>query len=324
MKDPGIDDNRLAALLDGRLDERERAELLARLAQSDDDYEVLADTAGVLRELEAAGVGQPRAPEVAAPGDPGESERPSEPGVIPLRPRRARGWHRPGARRLALAAVLAAVALGSVLWLRRNAPDPVDPARLATVVAEGGASLSPEWVRSRPWRSTLGAGDPLTDEARAVRLGALLVDLELAVRQRDAATASLLASQVQVLLEDVDGAGQVADVYRQVGESAAEAPERLQYLLAAGRAGMADVVDRDLLGLGAWAEAARLAAARRDEAYFRTRETRAALDHAAELPVPGSAQDSIERIRRAIRGGGTLRWEEVQTELDRLLLAVGT
>jgi hypothetical protein len=39
MREPPTDPERLAALLDGRLDEREREQLLAELAQSDDVIE---------------------------------------------------------------------------------------------------------------------------------------------------------------------------------------------------------------------------------------------------------------------------------------------
>lgn len=47
-----VDDERLAALLAGRLLGAERDELLAYLATADEDYEVFANTAGMLREME--------------------------------------------------------------------------------------------------------------------------------------------------------------------------------------------------------------------------------------------------------------------------------
>src|SRR5690349_2750886 len=93
----------IGALLDGRLESGPRTELLARLAASDDDFDVFADTAAVLREAEedetaenelvAAGVVEPELPA----------------GVIPLRPRRASVWQSSGVRWLAAAAVLAAL-----------------------------------------------------------------------------------------------------------------------------------------------------------------------------------------------------------------------
>src|SRR5215208_5211320 len=54
VKEPTIDPERLAALLDGRLDERARSEILAQLAASEADLEVMADAAAVMREMEMA------------------------------------------------------------------------------------------------------------------------------------------------------------------------------------------------------------------------------------------------------------------------------
>ena len=55
MPDPGdFDDERIAALLEGRLPEDQRQLLLAYLAVDESgDHDVLADTAAVLQEIEA-------------------------------------------------------------------------------------------------------------------------------------------------------------------------------------------------------------------------------------------------------------------------------
>ncbi|MEW5925939.1 MAG: hypothetical protein AB1941_00495, partial [Gemmatimonadota bacterium] len=55
MSDHDSDDERLAAFLDGRMDARRREEMLAHLTRSDEDREVLARTAAILRQLEEAG-----------------------------------------------------------------------------------------------------------------------------------------------------------------------------------------------------------------------------------------------------------------------------
>ncbi|HEV3048881.1 MAG TPA: hypothetical protein VGX50_01150, partial [Longimicrobium sp.] len=64
MKEPREDDERLSALLEGRVEGRQREELLAHLAEADDDYEVFTNTASVLRALEEedARAGRPAAP----------------------------------------------------------------------------------------------------------------------------------------------------------------------------------------------------------------------------------------------------------------------
>lgn len=52
MNEPWREDERIAALLDGRLGERDRAEVMTHLANEDDAYEVFVCTAVVLREAE--------------------------------------------------------------------------------------------------------------------------------------------------------------------------------------------------------------------------------------------------------------------------------
>src|SRR5688572_3407035 len=87
MREPSIDPERLAALLDGRLSDDEREALLADLARSEDAMEALGDAAAVLRELEQAGdvpteealadVAPPGVVRLAPPG--GATEPPRDP-----------------------------------------------------------------------------------------------------------------------------------------------------------------------------------------------------------------------------------------------------
>ncbi|HEV2148119.1 MAG TPA: hypothetical protein VGR37_12010, partial [Longimicrobiaceae bacterium] len=73
--------------------------------------------------------------------------------------------------------------------------------------------------------------------------------------------------------------------------------------------------------LGAWAEAARIAAARRDAEFFRPRESRAVLGRAGELPEPAGA--ALERIRRAVEGDGAPEWNSLERGISDLLQTVG-
>lgn len=330
MKEPKIDSERLGALLDGRLQGRDRAELLARLEQSDEDYEVFADAASLLAELEEEAVVAP------APVAGGAAAAPPvavvEEGVIPLRPRGSgRMAPRPLVRWLALAAAVAAVALTPVLWSRLRAPEPADPARLVAILNEPDAGLPAGWINSRPWGTTRGLGDPLTLEARSVRLGALLVDLELAVRAREAEGTSRLAGEVVGLLqggrdgEGVRASGLVTAVYDDIASRAGETPETLDEPLAEGRAAVMALTEAEHVRLGAWVEAARIAAVRRDAEFFRSRDTRAALDHAAELLAANEpAQAAVERIRAAVRAEGAPEWRALAGHLDEVLRAAGS
>ncbi len=157
------DAERLAALLDGRLDERRRAEAVARLASSDDEFEAFVDALAVTRELEAEDAAE---------------------GVTPLRPRvRQRWWRRPGGQWAAIAAVLAGLALLPAVWSRGRDPGVDDPQSYAALLESKGAGLPAGWDPT-PWRTTRGAGDPLTPQARAVRLGVHMTDLEAAIAAR--------------------------------------------------------------------------------------------------------------------------------------------
>jgi hypothetical protein len=170
LKEPGIDDERLGALLEGRVSEPARGELLARLSASDDDFGVFAETAAVLRELEgAASDADPDGPETGAgPDEPGgagapppEAERALRvSGPAPPSVRRPGGWRRPSARWLALAAVLALAVLVPVLrpW---GGGGRLTPERAAGLLAGRGGGLPGGWTEQRrPWDATLGPGDP--------------------------------------------------------------------------------------------------------------------------------------------------------------------
>lgn len=311
MTDPRIDAERLAALLDRRLDERQRAELLEHLAASEEDFDVFVDAVAVTRELEGAS----------------EAED-----VIPLRPpahggdesaSRGKGAGGPW-RWLALAAVLAAIALAPWLWMRAGARDPLgDPGHYVALLEAEDAGLPPAW-EGRPWTVTRAPGDPLTPETRAARLGARLVNLDLAVRARDTAAAQL-AAEIAVLLEEIPAAGPVASVYREIGRRAGEPPQALAPLLERGRVGVTRLAGEELVALAAWVEAARIAAARQDLAFFRARASRAALERAAELPIlDGPARESLERVQTMLASADAPDWDALQRELTELLRALGS
>lgn len=266
MNDP----ERLAALLDGRLKGREREEAVGRLAASDEDFEAYADALAISAELNAE----------------------DEAGVTPIAARQRRA---PARRWLAMAAVLAAVALAPGLWTRFAAR--TDAARFAAEIEAGG--LPARWDAS-PWGTTRGGGDALSPESRAVRLGARLVDLELAVRGRSPAAAAL-ASETALLLEGIPASGPSATIYREIARRAGEPPEQLEPLLERGRDMVPLLAGEERVELGAWAEAARIAAARGDRDFFESRATRSQVERTAgSNGLEPSARSALERIRAAL------------------------
>lgn len=337
MTDPTPDARRMAALLDGRLDADARQQLLGELAASDEALDAYADAAAVLAELEREGVvgragganGDVDSPAAAStiPASAATPER-STP-VVSIAQARARRqpeprWRVP--RWAALAAGIAVVAAAPALWWRghpagEDGAAGGDAASYAALLAPEAraAGLPPGWDGT-PWRTTRGAGDPLTPEARAVRVGARLTDLELAAAARDTAAVRAVAAEVAALLDGVPGAGAAAAAYRALGTSAPADTAAL----ARARRDAALVAGEESVALGLWLEAARVAAARRDAAFFRTAESRAALGGARGSGAGRERRsDAVDRVARALAVGNAPRWPEAQHDLTVLLAAAG-
>ena len=216
MKQPVPDDERLSALLDGRLSDREREELLAHLAVPGDDLEVFAETAAILREMEAedalareagtlpvpAGTPgtDPAAPEQPPPeappmraysvrprpsavrGVPGEGDGSETPDVTPgpvySLPPRTGGWR----RRAGILGTLTMLALAGVLLVRGRTPGVADPVQLAASLEFRGEELPADTVSLEGKR---GPGSNLTPSQNAARAGAWVQAARVAVMSRD-------------------------------------------------------------------------------------------------------------------------------------------
>jgi hypothetical protein len=286
VKDIGLSAEELAALLDGKLDQSRRAELLARLGASEDALEAYANAASVVSELEASDTGRSTAPSEAA----GRAYRRRIP---------AWGW-------VAMAAVIAGIAVAPWLWTRGRSADHEDPLQFVNLVAPPGRALPPQWYGT-PWPGTRGAGEPLTATARAGRLGVRLVDLELAVRSRDT-TAAQATAEIIDLIEGLPAGSPVAAVYREIGQRAAAdaGAQELEPLLARGRVAVAELAGLDLVQLGAWAEAGRIAVAQRNTEFFKAEESRSMLQHLSGLAsLPEALRAVIQRLRSKLSTGPT-------------------
>ncbi|HYR07443.1 MAG TPA: hypothetical protein VEQ60_06735 [Longimicrobium sp.] len=282
MSQPKMDHNDLARLLDRKLSEEERGSALAHLAESDDDAEVLGDAAYLLRELEE-GAADDDGAEAYHP-DADETETGRDPKVVPLRPpsTAARPWRRAPARWLALAAMLAGVLLVPLALSRSGSRDPGD---FATLLASPQAGLpSTDWVDRERWSRNRGEGGPSADLPTSARLGALQVDLEVAVAARQVQQTNLLSQRIALMLNDMPGSGAVAAAYRDIGARANEPAATLAPSVAEARESLVPFLDEDYFSLGAWAEAAEIAAQRQDAAFFRSRASRKMLNRAASLP----------------------------------------
>jgi hypothetical protein len=310
VSDAWNEDEWVAAFLDGRVDERERADMLARLTTDDEAYEHFAATAAILREAEAT--------EDADAGAAAHEDR-RDRGVVPLHP----GKPATAVRWLALAAGIAALALaGPALWPRVSSA--ADPVRLAARLERVERGLPAGWNQPPPWSAPRGDGvpdHPSAEEkaARAARAGALLVDLSVAVRGRDAARTRLLAEQVT---QRFDPQARRNGALRRFEEGAGGPPERLEPLVAKAADRVAAKLGREALERGAWTEAARLAADRQDAGFFRDRGTGPMLDRLAATDPPARA--AVQRVRRLLAEADPPPWNALADALRALSRAIAS
>jgi hypothetical protein len=238
MTDSMDDAERIAALLDGRLNEGQRAEVLAQLGTSDAAVEVFADAAAIMRETASTGGAR-------------------------------HFWRRPGA--LALAAGILVAVLVPLLWLRMTRTEENSPLRFAALLTD--RELPPAW-NAAPWSVARGAVE-LPPRARAARLGARLTDLTVALNAGDT-SAFLIAVDVATLIRGIPGSAPIAAAFDSIGRQDVTASRR-DSLMARGVPAATAIAGREAVDLGACAEAARLAAARHDTTFFRSGPVRATL-----------------------------------------------
>lgn len=355
VKEP-IDAEKLGAVLDGTAGQ-ERDALLARLAADEDDYAVFADTAAVLREIEdeaesvapatavapeimaeaeaavpiaevpaAAPVRELPAAEVARDpvisAKPTETARAPEPdGVIRLRPRRS-VWTSPATRWLAAAAVLVAVAV-PVMRLRGGADAWRDSRKVVALASV--ETLPSDREMTRPWIRVRGVDTDAPRRGASAKVGTLHADLEVVANvrgPRDAAAVRDLASQASGAAKSINETGveEVEAEYRAVGSSATASRSQLLSDLNAAGQRATEFLDADYFALGAWTEAARLAAGQQNAAFFSSRGTRRALEHAASLEgLSDDGKSTARALASQVEAGSEIRdWAKLRNQLKTL------
>jgi hypothetical protein len=287
-----IDPERLAALLDGRLGGEAREALIAELAESDDEtLHAYADAAAVAAELAAD-----------APVDL-DTER------------RARTGRRPW-RALAFALAAAVVLMIGVPFARQHSGD---AATDATFVR--GLAQPPNGVPALPWGVTRGAGDALPTSSRAVRVGALMTDLEFANRSNPPAAAAL-ADVLGNQLAAVTGGAAAGALYQGIASVERTGKAASDQQLSAARSAAAGVLDPTLVPLGAWLQAGRVAAAQSQSAFFTSDESAAMLGQLGRMYGAGPAHATLDRLQSELRAPAP-DWAACQRLLTTLLEASG-
>lgn len=285
---------RYAALLDGKCTPQEREELLAQLAAGGDDLEIFADAAALLHE--------------------NEEEQPAD-GVIPLRqpvptPAERPRWKPPRwVIPLALAAGIAAL-FAIPLWRQ---DDGSGAAQAVAMLSDTDKPLPADVVLAPS--TVRGPSD-----GEHVRLGAMLVVLEVAARSHDDVRARQAAAEIATLLKRMN-ALDVAAQYDSISMAAQYDSINMAALPLGGLdpelAERAETTARtaSMTRLGEWLQAARIAAARQDQGFFKTSESQDRLDG------KGFRADAKPGLRRARDGVAASRpdWGTIQKELGVLL-----
>jgi hypothetical protein len=259
-----IDPELLAAFLDGGLSGDEADRVRAQLAQSDESYQLMLESAALLRDLEHSEQVTAE-PAMAPPANLPIAARavPSAPSV-PARARRSARYV------WTIGSLLAAAGIGAVLITR--SPSGEIPAPVSTV-ATGVAPLSPGW-NDPGWSTVRGGGSSLSAEAAAFRVGARFVELEAAFSARDTAAVAAARATLVALLDGIDGGPLVVPSITGLTADDLTTDRTRQQTVDQLRALGPDPVWFDV---GAWCEAARLAPGSID-VLAQPASSRAALD----------------------------------------------
>jgi hypothetical protein len=290
-----IDPERIAALIDGRLSANERTALLAELDASPEAFEIYNDAVTALRE------GDIQTPGTAA-------------GMSP--PRRAPRPLRTYAPFIALAAALV-IAIAIPLMRRAGAPGLEEPHVLAAALQPTGDATT-IWQRT-PWTESRGSNDVLSTRARGVRIGARIVDLELLARSRDT-SAARIALQVASLLDAIPAGSVAASAYRSL--AAQGVPTASSDALGRAASFAEQVAGVTAVRVGAWIEAARVAAAHRNTSFFestKTRDIERAI--ASLLTSPAAAKSALAELTRLL-DASPRDWPAIENALTVLLREV--
>ncbi|WP_420130132.1 hypothetical protein [Longimicrobium sp.] len=321
MKEPRRDDERLSALLAGRLEGPERDELLDYLSTADEDLEVFAHTAAILREMDEEDAQE------AARNEGSTVHTAPSPGrevPVPSMTRSTRGWPRKTPRWAIPSAIVGLVVLMTLTLSRGRTPD-VSPVQLAENIGVAGPGLpfdTAQPSRGIPGLRVRGGSDAELTPESAAKAGAFLVRLALAIEARNASATRTLALQTQERF-DPRGGSKLREIASRAGAPRAE----LQPLLTQAKEQLEDRRRRDAgyLRLGAWTEAGRLAASQRNAGYFGSEDSADMIDSAKRLTKDDpQGRAAVAAIQRELEAEGGLDLTRLETHFTALLAAIAT
>ncbi|MFL5614813.1 MAG: hypothetical protein ACJ796_14215 [Gemmatimonadaceae bacterium] len=223
--------------------------------------------------------------------------------VLPSLPRSTAWLRTPRSQWLAIAAVLVVAMVLPLLWI---SPSRTLPTPESVVSWLGPASA----LATQPWHALRGNGEQLSRDHRAVRVGALLMGLELRIASGDT-SAGTAALQIAALLDGFPAGSTAGDAFRALAQSPNAAA------LRAARVAAEEMAGEQAVRAGAWLEAARIAAGRQDPSFFKRPSTSRAIDVSGGFAADVPTADNL----RSLLQNKTYNWPAIGRELDTLLAA---
>jgi hypothetical protein len=273
----------IAALIDGRLTDDARASLMRQLGESEDDLDVAVDAAGAVGAL-------------------GYSEQKNaRPASI-----ESRRWKR--YRGISFATMSLAAAAVAVIVFR--SPRPNDGTASEMVRGLSSHEALPAGWNYSPWREQRGE-ESVNDSSVLIRVGVRTTDLELALLAHDT-SAARFARDIASMLDRVPGGSATGAIYAQLA-----ANPRADEFLQNARAAMSALPRQQLIQLGAWLEAARIAAARHDRAWFERRINR----HVVSRISPLRQFAAVDIAVATAINSGTYDWPMLNRLIESLIEA---
>lgn len=157
-----------------------------------------------------------------------------------------------------IAAVILAVAAGGGWYAYRSRTANRDPIVAAVDrIPNPNAGLPAGWDK-RPWEGATGDSAKLSDLGRAVRVGAMLVDLEVAVRAKGDQIAPV-ARDIVGYLSNVPAGAPIVAFLNEAAMRPKMSSDDMTFRLVRVRNAARRLLDKDFVVVGAWAEAGRLA-----------------------------------------------------------------
>jgi hypothetical protein len=231
--------------------------------------------------------------------------------------RRVRARYRTAGQWFAVLVAAAAIAvLGPVVFRRIGSGNLPQTKMLLATAARSDSTI--EILLAQPiWSETLGDGEgPLSAEARAVRLGAAIAELELRHRRADS-SARAIAESAARLLETFPRAGDAANAFRALGATTNDSALR-------AAAGMAEqVAGARAVRVGAWLQSARFAAATADSSPFDPPMIRGVSRAAVTIDDRAETEYAVRQFEDVARERPR-NWTAIATSVDELLRLLGT